>query len=69
MAILRDTVTVNAIDQATNAVTFTSSRGVRRTVVVRNPEMQAFIRTLRPGQRVNVAFVEATAVSIEPAAG
>ncbi len=69
VATVRDTVTVNAVDPATNAVTFTSSRGVRRTVVVRAPEMQAFIRTLRPGQRVNVAFVEATAVSIEPAAG
>jgi hypothetical protein len=29
--------------------------------------MQAFIRTVRPGQRVNVAFVEATAISVEPA--
>jgi len=64
---VRDTVTVNAVDQATNAVTFTSSRGVRRTVVVRSPEMQAFIRTVRPGQRVNIAFVDATAISVEPA--
>lgn len=64
-----DTVTFNALDEATNAVTFTSSRGVRRTVVLRTPEMQAFARTLRPGQRVNVAFVEATAISVEPAAG
>jgi len=66
---VRDTVTINAVDQATNAVTFTSSRGVRRTVVVRSPEMQAFIRTVRPGQRVNVAFTEATAISVEPADG
>ena len=50
-------------------MTFTSSRGVRRTVVVRSPEMQAFIRTIRPGQRVNVAFTEATAISVEPAEG
>lgn len=66
---VRDTVTFNSLDEATNAVTFTSSRGVRRTLVVRTPEMQAFVRTLRPGQRVNVAFVEATAISVEPAAG
>ena len=66
---VRDTVTINSVDQATNAVTFTSSRGVRRTVVVRSPEMQAFIRTVRPGQRVNVAFTEATAISVEPAEG
>jgi hypothetical protein len=64
---VRDTVTVNAVDTTANTVTFTSSRGVRRTVAVRSPEMQAFIRTVRPGQRVNVAIAEATAISVEPA--
>jgi hypothetical protein len=64
---VRDTVRVNAVDTANNTVTFTSSRGVRRTVAVRSPEMQAFIRTIRPGQRVNVAIAEATALSVEPA--
>lgn len=64
---VRDTVTVNSVDAANNMVTFTSSRGVRRTVAVRSPEMQAFIRTLRPGNRVNVAISEATAISVEPA--
>jgi hypothetical protein len=64
---VRDTVTVNAVDTTANTVTFTSSRGVRRTVAVRSPEMQAFLRTVRPGQRVNVAIAEATALSVEPA--
>jgi hypothetical protein len=64
---VRDTVTVNAVDTTANTVTFTSSRGVRRTVAVRSPEMQAFIRTIQPGQRVNVAIAEATALSVEPA--
>lgn len=64
---VRDTVTVNAVDTTANTVTFTSSRGVRRTVAVRSPQMQEFIRTVRPGQRVNVAIVEATALSVEPA--
>jgi hypothetical protein len=64
---VRDTVTVNAVDTTANTVTFTSSRGVRRTVAVRSPEMQAFIRTVQPGQRVNVAIAEATALSVEPA--
>lgn len=67
VATVRDTVTVNAVDTTANTVTFTSSRGVRRTVAVRSPEMQAFIRTVRPGQRVNVAIAEATALSVEPA--
>ena len=64
---VRDTVTINAVDTTANTVTFTSSRGVRRTVAVRSPEMQAFIRTVQPGQRVNIAIAEATALSVEPA--
>ncbi len=64
---VRDTVTINAVDTTNNMVTFTSSRGVRRTLPVRSPQMQEFIRTIRPGQRVNVAIVEATAISVEPA--
>jgi hypothetical protein len=66
---VRDTVTINAVDTTANTVTFTSSRGVRRTLPVRSPEMQAFIRTIRPGQRVNVAISEAVALSVEPAEG
>ncbi|WP_137126958.1 hypothetical protein [Roseomonas sp. HF4] len=68
VATVRDTVTINAVDTAANTVTFTSSRGVRRTLPVRAPQMQEFIRTLRPGQRVNVAIAEAVAISVEPAA-
>lgn len=64
---VRDTVTINAVDTTANTVTFTSSRGVRRTVAVRSPEMQAFIRTIQPGQQVNIAIAEATAISVEPA--
>ncbi len=45
---VRDTGTVNGVDQETNAVTFTSSRGVRPHRGGAQPEMQAFIRTLRP---------------------
>jgi hypothetical protein len=68
VATVRDTVTINAVDTAANTVTFTSSRGVRRTLPVRTAPMQEFIRTLRPGQRVNIAIAEAVAISFEPAA-
>lgn len=68
VATVRDTVTINAVDTAANTVTFTSSRNVRRTLPVRSPQMQEFIRTLRPGQRVNIAISEAVAISVEPAA-
>ena len=60
-------MTINSVDTTNNTVTFTGPRGARRTVAVRSPEMQAFIRTLRPGNRVNVAIAEATALSVEPA--
>jgi len=63
----RATVTVNSVDTTNNTVTFTGPRGVRRTVAVRSPEMQAFIRTVQPGQQVNVAIAEAMALSVEPA--
>lgn len=66
--IVRQMVRIDAVDTAANTVTFTNARGVRRTLPVRTPEMQAFIRTLRPGQRVNVAIAEAMAISVEPAA-
>ncbi len=69
-AVVRTTrarVTVNAVDTAANTVTFTGPNRVRRTVAVRSPEMQAFIRTLRPGSQVDVAIAEATALSVEPA--
>ncbi|MBR0680808.1 hypothetical protein GXW74_09940 [Roseomonas eburnea] len=67
VATTRATVTVNSVDTTNNTVTFTGPRGVRRTVAVRSPEMQAFIRTIRPGQQVNVAIAEAVALSVEPA--
>jgi hypothetical protein len=69
-AVVRTTrarVTINAVDTAANTVTFTGPNRVRRTVAVRSPEMQAFIRTLRPGNQVDVAIAEATALSVEPA--
>jgi hypothetical protein len=67
VATTRATVTINSVDTTNNTVTFTGPRGARRTVAVRSPEMQAFIRTLQPGNRVNVAIAEARAISVEPA--
>jgi hypothetical protein len=40
---------------------------VERTVAVRTPEMQAFLRTLKPGDQVDVAIAEAMAIRVEPA--
>jgi hypothetical protein len=51
-------VTVTAVDTAANTVTFTGPLGKSRTVAVQRPELQAFIRQLRPGQQVDIAYAE-----------
>lgn len=65
--VTRARVTINAVDAANNRVTFTGQNRVRRTVAVRDPELQAFVRGLRPGSRVDVTFAQAVALSVEPA--
>lgn len=64
---IRTVVTVQATDPARNTVTVVGSRGVPRTVVVQEPEAQAFARTLQPGDRVDLTYREALAVSVEHA--
>ena len=61
------TVSIQAGCPARGAVTFIGPAGVPRTVVPQEPEMQEFARGLRPGDRVNVTYREAMAVSVEPA--
>jgi hypothetical protein len=64
---IRVRVKIEAVDRATNTVTFMDPRGVQHIVAVRNPEMIAFIRRIRPGDEVELNYVEAVAVSVEPA--
>jgi hypothetical protein len=67
----RARVRVDAIDLANNTVTFTpigaGPGGTQRVAKVRRPEMQEFLRGLRVGDEVDVAFAEALAISVEPA--
>jgi hypothetical protein len=62
------TVTIESVDTSFNTVTFKRSDGTTRVVSVEDPEAQRFIRTLKPGDSVEIAYTEATAVSVEPAA-
>lgn len=48
-------------------VSFTGPTGAKRTIAVRSPEMQAFVRRLRPGDEVDVTFLDVVAVRVEPA--
>ncbi|MDB5376171.1 MAG: hypothetical protein JWR00_617 [Rubritepida sp.] len=59
-------VTITAIDPNTSAVSFTGPGNLSRTVTPRNPEVLAFVRTLRVGEQVDMVYEEALAVSIEP---
>ncbi|MCK8787406.1 hypothetical protein M0638_23840 [Roseomonas sp. NAR14] len=61
-------VTVVSIDRATYRVSFLDPGNSLHTVVVRAEPMRNFVRTLRPGDQVDIHYVEELAVSIEPAA-
>jgi hypothetical protein len=62
----RGRVTITDVDPATSTVSFVGPNNVVRTVTARNPQVQAFIRTLRVGQQVDIVYEEALAVSVEP---
>ncbi|MBM3592703.1 MAG: hypothetical protein FJX32_08555 [Alphaproteobacteria bacterium] len=67
VAATRAQVRITALDTANNRVSFVGPSRVERTVVVRAPELQAFLKTLSVGDRVDVAIAEAIAVRVEPA--
>jgi Cu/Ag efflux protein CusF len=62
------TVKIEAIDLPTNTVAFKRSDGTTHIIEVKSPEMKQFIRTLKPGDHVNVTYTESVAVSIIPQA-
>lgn len=64
---VRARVRIEAVDRGTGRVAFVGSRGVRRVVTPREPEMVDFVRRLRPGDEVDVTYTEAAAVRVEPA--
>lgn len=59
-------VTITAVDPATATVSFTGPNNLSRTVKAQNPEVQAFVRSLRVGERVDMVYEEALAISIQP---
>jgi hypothetical protein len=65
---VRVRVRIDAVDASAGVVTFTGPRGATRTVAVREPAMRDFVRGLRPGEEVDIAYAEALAVGVEPAA-
>ena len=60
-------VRIVAVDTASMEVTFVGPSGQTRKVLVLDPEMQAFARTLKPGDQVQITYTEALALSAQPA--
>lgn len=56
---------VVSVDLATNSVTLTGPKGNTRTVRVKRPEVQAKLKTLKPGDEVQITYTEATAIKVE----
>lgn len=61
------TVRVDAVDPASDTLTFTRPDGITRTMTVTDPDAMRFAERLRPGTEVQVTYREAAAVSIRPA--
>lgn len=61
-------VTITALDRDTATVSFVGPGNLPRTVTAQNPQVQAFIRSLRVGEQVDMVYEEALAISVEPMA-
>jgi Cu/Ag efflux protein CusF len=64
---VKATVTIDAVDLKNNIVTFTGPQGNVNVVAVQRPQMREFLKTLKVGDKVDLTFTEAVAVSVEPA--
>jgi hypothetical protein len=63
---VKTTVVIEAVDKATHSVTFTGPSGMTRTVEVVDPKAQKFVSELKKGDEVELTYVEALAVTVEP---
>ena len=63
---IKTTVVIEGVDSSTHSVTFTGPSGMTRTVDVVDPKAQKFISGLKKGDEVELTYVEALAVTVEP---
>ena len=57
---------IESIDLATNSVTLTGPKGNTETVKVKRPDIQERLKTLKPGDEVQITYTEAVAIKVEP---
>jgi Cu/Ag efflux protein CusF len=55
-----------AVNTVKNQVTFEGPKGDRETVTVKDPDVQAQLPNLKPGQNMQITYREAVAASITP---
>jgi hypothetical protein len=60
---------IEGIDLGRNSVTYVNPTGERRTIRVQTPEMRRFMRTLSPGDEVDVVYIETVSLRVVPAGG
>jgi translation initiation factor IF-1 len=61
-------VRIESIDLGRNSATFALPNGERRTAAVRGDAMRRFLRTLSPGDMVDVVFLESYSLRVLPPA-
>ena len=61
------TVKIDSIDTSLNTITFHRTDGGARTIAVQSQEGKDFIRTLKPGNLVDVTYTESVAIAVVPA--
>jgi translation elongation factor P/translation initiation factor 5A len=64
---LTATVQIEYVDRFRNVVQFTGPRGKTRTVTVQKPEFRKMLKNLKVGDKVELTFFEALAISVKPA--
>lgn len=60
-------VTIASVDASRNIVSFYADDGLMRVIAVQTPEAKAFIKQLKDGDKVEITYTEALAVSVVPA--
>jgi Cu/Ag efflux protein CusF len=65
---IKTTVIIESVDPHAHSVTFMGPSGMSRTVDVVDPAAQQFISKLKQGDEVELTYVEALAVTLEPKA-
>jgi hypothetical protein len=64
---IKATVEIEHVDALRNVVQFKGPRGKTRTVNVVKPEFRAMLKNLKVGDKVELTFFEAMAVTVKPA--